>query len=181
MRALAGPFVQVGDVTMQPSLKQFGRAGMAWLTALSVTLGALAPLAPVASLAAVAEARPLAVPVAGVSLDLPAEGFIGEDIAFTVTFDNASPVNVGYGPYIDLFMPLSGVDGTGSGGLNDGLSLLTATYLGSPVALTTLDYPAGSNVTHPLTGLSVACPAAMPGYTGPSPFHWQLQRHYPAV
>jgi len=153
--------------------KSFARALASLVAISSMLLGGLALNVPLAAVQ-VAEARPLFAPIASVSLGVPAEGFIGEDVAFTVTFDNASAVDVGYGPYIDLYLPLSGVDGTGSGGVNDGLSLLTASYLGSPVTTFTLDCPSSGSINHPLTGLSTACPAPMAGYTGPLPYHWQL-------
>jgi fimbrial isopeptide formation D2 family protein/uncharacterized repeat protein (TIGR01451 family) len=93
-------------------------------------------------------------------LAVPSSGFIGESVTFTVAFDNASanPTDVGYGPYIDLFMPISGADGLG-GATDDGLSFTSATYLGAPVVNVITPCPAGSTVVHPYTGLNVSCPA----------------------
>ena len=133
------------------------------------------PAAPILGPASSRAPAPLALTAAdaSVALSVPAGPFIGTDVNFTVTFDNISATDPGYGPYVDLYLPLSGVDGTG-GGPNDGLSLTSATFLGATLANTVIDCPAGSSITHPLTQLTVNCPAAMATYTGPAPFHWQL-------
>ncbi len=114
-------------------------------------------------------ARPLAAPTPAVSVSLPAAPFIGDTITINATFSNT--VDTGYGPYIDLFLPLSGADGD-VGGTNDGISFLSAAFLGAPVTTDVLDCPAGGTVTHPLTGLSVTCPAQPIGLF--SPFVWQM-------
>ena len=117
-----------------------------------------------------------AVPVPVAALDVPTEAFIGADIDFTVTFDNAAanPADAGYGPYIDLFLPKSGIDGATPPPGNDGITFNTAAYLGEPVASVLLDCPAGGTATHPLTGLAVTCPATPANYTGAAPYVWQL-------
>ncbi len=117
-----------------------------------------------------------AVPVPVAALDVPSEAFIGADVDFTVTFDNAAanPVDAGYGPYIDLFLPKSGIDGATPAPGNDGITFNTAAYLGEPVASVLLDCPAGGTATHPLTGLAVTCPATPANYTGAAPYVWQL-------
>jgi hypothetical protein len=123
------------------------------------------------SLSGAGSVRPLFAPVPGVTLNAPANPFIGDPLTITVTFDNTGPDN-GYGPYIDLFLPLSGADGLSGGGPNDGISFVSATYLGLPVTTNVLNCPAGSTVTHPLTGQTITCPAQPPGLY--SPFTWQL-------
>jgi len=123
------------------------------------------------SLSGAGSARPLFAPVPGVMLNAPASPFIGEPLTFTVTFDNTGP-DTGYGPYIDLYLPLSGADGLSGGGPNDGISFVSASYLGQSVTTNVLDCPAGSTVTHPLTGQTITCPAQPPGLY--SPFTWQL-------
>ena len=50
-----------------------------------------------------------ATPVA--TLDVPSSGFIGESFSFTVTFDNTSTTDEGFGPFIDLILPRNGADG----------------------------------------------------------------------
>jgi len=106
------------------------------------------------------------------TLNVPAQAPIGGTVSFSVTFDNTDPTNTGYGPYIDLFLPFSGADGLSGGGPNDGISFVSATYLGSSVTTNLLNCPAGSTVTHPLTGQTIACPAQPGGLY--SPFTWQL-------
>lgn len=117
-----------------------------------------------------AQARPLQAAVPNVSLSAPTAPFIGDAITITANFSN-SGADTGYGPYIDLFLPLSGVDGT-TGGSNDGISFNNATYLGAPLTTNVLNCPAGTSVSHPLTGLTVACPAQPAGLF--SPFVWQM-------
>ncbi len=79
---------------------------------------------------------------------------------------------VGYGPYIDLFLPLSGKDGLTDGGPNDGISFNSATFLNQPVATQVISCPAGSSIIHPLTNLEVTCPAQPAGLY--APFEWQM-------
>ena len=115
-------------------------------------------------------ARPAALPTPSVGVSItPAAPFIGNTIAINATFSNAN--DTGYGPYMDIFLPLSGADGT-TGGANDGISFLNANYLGATVTTNVLNCPAGSTVTHPLTGLSVNCPAQPAGLF--NPFIWQM-------
>ncbi|NOK63059.1 MAG: hypothetical protein GFH27_549279n510 [Chloroflexi bacterium AL-W] len=91
-------------------------------------------------------------------LDVPTNLFTGEPLSFSVSFDNTG-ADTGYGPYIDLFLPKSGTDGTAAGGNNDGITITNANYLGGSVSSSTLDCPTGNTVTHPLTGnLSPAPP-----------------------
>lgn len=120
----------------------------------------------------VALEAPLAVTPAA-SLDVPATSMIGEGFSFTVTFDNTGAgAEVGYGPYVDLFLPIGGVDGTSSGGPNDGVSFASATYLGAAVNSVTLACAPGGTITHPLTGLTVTCPPLPPGFD--ASFTWQF-------
>jgi len=118
-----------------------------------------------------AEARPRAAPSPGVALQVPASPLLGEALTLTLTFDNTGS-DPGYGPYIDLFLPLSGADGQSGGGPDDGISFSSADYLGLPATTSLLDCPSGSTATHPLTGQTITCPAQPPGLY--SPFVWQL-------
>lgn len=56
---------------------------------------------------------PAAVPL--VNLAVPPQPFLGEQMTFTLRFDNVSAVatDVGYGPYIDLTLPATGGNGAG--------------------------------------------------------------------
>src|SRR5262245_36241560 len=82
------------------------------------------------------EARitPAAEPLATL-VNVPSQSLIGENLSFTVRFDNTSPTDVGYGPYVDLYLPATGIDGRVSAP-NDGITFVGATYLGAPVQAT---------------------------------------------
>ena len=77
------------------------------------------------------ERRPLFMPVAGVALGVPSEVFIGQEFTFTASFSNnantsdADPADTGYGPFIDLVFPVTGVDG------DDGIDFVSASYGGA--------------------------------------------------
>ncbi len=96
----------------------------------------------------------LAQPVPSTSLDVPAESMLGEQVDFTVTFDNTSATDTGYGPFIDLVFPVNGADGAAGTDTPDGLDFVSATYLGAAVETTVLTFPddgGGSGcVDHPL-------------------------------
>ncbi|MFV3308076.1 VCBS domain-containing protein [Pseudomonas sp. NY15181] len=67
---------------------------------------------------------------------------LGDTFTFDVIFSNPS-TQVGYAPYIDLFMPATGRDG------NDGATFVSATYLGQAVKFTPVTFDANGNATHP--------------------------------
>ena len=111
-----------------------------------------------------AVARPLGDPTPGVTIDAPAEVFIGEVFEFTVTFANptldANPLtNTGYGPFVDLILPATGVDG------NDGITFNSATYLGAPVVTTVQVIPASGCITHPYAVDTTGVPVQVCGLT----------------
>ncbi len=95
-----------------------------------------------------------AVPVAGLSLS--AQSMIGESLQFNVSFDNqpSGPSPTGYGPYVDLFIDATGADGVSPGGAEptdfDGLSGLTASYLGATLTPIAVTLGPGGTYTHPL-------------------------------
>jgi hypothetical protein len=72
----------------------------------------------------VALARPRMAPAPSVSLGVPAQVPLGEAFSFTVSFDNTSAVgsDVGYGPIVDLLLPINGADGN-AGTTPDGIAL----------------------------------------------------------
>jgi uncharacterized repeat protein (TIGR01451 family)/fimbrial isopeptide formation D2 family protein len=80
--------------------------------------------------------------VPAVSFSGLGDPFIGESTAFTVIFDNAGTAP-GYGPYIDLILPVTGTDG------DDGLSYSTATHLGVQLTPVVLTFDAAGQATHP--------------------------------
>jgi uncharacterized repeat protein (TIGR01451 family)/fimbrial isopeptide formation D2 family protein len=91
---------------------------------------------------------PVDPPVPVVSVSTTGSPLVGQSVGIDLTFVNASTANAGYGPYVDLRLPL-GADGY------DGLTFEGATYLGAAVTATQLVAtgtagPEGSAcVTHP--------------------------------
>jgi len=83
---------------------------------------------------------------------------IGEDAQISFTFDNTSNVDVGYAPYLDVRFDSDGADGAGPE-IDDGITSLAASFLGSPIVPLISVVCTGSGVTHPLHGQTVACPA----------------------
>jgi LPXTG-site transpeptidase (sortase) family protein len=71
-------------------------------------------------------ASPEFTALADVSTTIPTDVFIGDSFSFTVLFENSGDT-VGYGPYIDMVFPSSGIDG------DDGVTFLGASYFGLPV------------------------------------------------
>ena len=63
--------------------------------------------------------------------------FLGEQVQVAVRFDNQHVSDVGYGPFVDLQIPVNGADGVGGVGA-DGLTFVSATYLGTSVSATVL-------------------------------------------
>ncbi len=124
-------------------------------------------LAPVIALTLAVSAG--AAPVPSVALDVPAESMLGEQVRFTLTFDNAGDAP-GYGPWIDLVLPLNGADGAAGTDTPDGLSFVSATHLGVPLATTVLAFPDDGGglgcVDHPFAVDSAHQPLQVCGTTG---------------
>ena len=91
---------------------------------------------------------PVDPPVPTVELPATISALIGQDVGIDLQFRNTSLSHTGFGPYIDLQLPL-GADG------DDGLAFKSATYLGAAVTATQLvaagtDGPGGSScIVHP--------------------------------
>jgi hypothetical protein len=116
--------------------------------------------------------RALSASNASVALNVPADVSLGTAFDFTVTFDNTSGSDTGYGPYFDVYLPLSGADGLSALGSNDGIHFVSASYISSGMTpIATLDCPEGTTLTHPLTHQTVTCPSQTGLY---DPFTWQL-------
>ncbi len=100
--------------------------------------------------------QPAAIPAATFS-GVPTDAMLGDRVSFNVLFDNTSPTDPGFGPFLDLFLDTTGPDG---GASPDGFDTtnLTATYLGQPLPNVTLVPITGATFTHPLTGLSTSVP-----------------------
>ncbi len=110
-----------------------------WLLAIGIGLLATSNAAP-------AQARPSSAPTESVTLNVPSQVMIGQDFSFTATFANNS-AETGYGPIIGVILPTNGADGNGNTSLPlDGITFLSATYLGAPVVATAQVFP-GSGIT----------------------------------
>lgn len=90
-----------------------------------------------------AMARPNLAPLPVVSIGVASQVPLGESFSFTVTFDNTSgnPSDVGYGPILDLILPVNGADGNAGTDTPDGINFSGATYLGVPLTSTLLPFP----------------------------------------
>ncbi len=100
-----------------------------------------------------------ATPVPSVTLNVPATPSLGEAFDFTVTFDNAG-TSTGYGPFVDLVLPASGIDG------DDGISFVNATYLGEVVEFERRIIPANGCLNHPFLVDSLNNPLEVCGTPG---------------
>ncbi|GJG97587.1 VCBS domain-containing protein [Cupriavidus pauculus] len=68
---------------------------------------------------------------------------IGGDASVNVTFTNPSS-QPGYAPYLDVLMPTTGYDG------DDGVSFVSATYLGTPLVAHVVTFGADGTALHPI-------------------------------
>ncbi|MDM0110600.1 VCBS domain-containing protein [Variovorax sp. J22R133] len=82
---------------------------------------------------------------------------LGGQFSFTASFTNPSS-QVGFAPFIDVFLPATGKDG------DDGATFVSATYLGQAIKTYTVTFDANGDATHPLakdiTGAAVVLHAA---------------------
>ena len=87
---------------------------------------------------------------AGPTTDLSggASVLLGDTFTFTVTFSN-STTDTGYAPFIDLFFPATGKDGAGAE-IDDGITFVSATYLGQNLVAHVLTFDANGQASHPL-------------------------------
>lgn len=81
-------------------------------------------------------------PIPTVQVGLQTSAFIGETVGFDVSFWNASPSQPGYGPYVDIRLPVG--DDAG-----DGMSFINATYLTQSVTATQLHPDEFGHAPHP--------------------------------
>ncbi|MFD0878392.1 DUF4347 domain-containing protein, partial [Variovorax dokdonensis] len=78
----------------------------------------------------------------------------GDDVllgsTFTVTASFTNPAaEVGYAPFIDVFIPATGKDGVGAE-VDDGVTFVSATYQGQVIKSYVLTFDANGQATHPL-------------------------------
>ena len=125
------------------------------VTLISLRVAVLAALA-VAQLAAPAPMA-WAAPTPSTTITTPTTVMLGEPVTFTVSFANTGGVGeVGYGPYLNVELPIEGADGAGAA-TDDGLSFTSASYLGSTLTPKIAPFLCTGTYTHPLTGLTTAC------------------------
>lgn len=96
-------------------------------------------------------------PEPSVAVDMPAEALIGESFEIDLHFTNESdgPGAVGYGPFVDLVFPLTGIDE------DDGINFNTAAFLGADVDASEATFPDDGGgqgcVDHPLVSGATVC------------------------
>ncbi|GAB4429363.1 MAG: hypothetical protein OHK0015_13220 [Chloroflexi bacterium OHK40] len=100
-----------------------------------------------------------------VTLSVPADVPLGESFTFTATFDNTSAIDTGYGPFIDLVLPTTGADGADTE-TDDGITFLSASYLGAAVTARSFTFPSTGCVEHPYARLSTGDKALVCGTPG---------------
>lgn len=105
-----------------------------------------------------------AQPVATATVTPPASPLIGDPLVFPVTFDNTGSAT-GFGPFIDVVLPATGADGAGAA-LDDGITFVSATYLGTPVTAVTLIFDNAGNATHPFARTIAGAPVVVTGTPG---------------
>ncbi|AGI24460.1 outer membrane adhesin like protein [Pseudomonas sp. ATCC 13867] len=85
---------------------------------------------------------PDASPTVSISMPSP-DVLLGDSFNFNIDLRNSSS-QVGFAPYIDLFLPATGKDG------DDGIRFVSASYLGQAVKSYVVTFDASGNATHPL-------------------------------
>jgi len=109
-----------------------------------------------AQAAALEPAPAYAKALPSVGLIIPASAFIGEDVNFSVTFDNLGTAadDTGYGPFVDVVIDTTGADAHLSGGPYDGLgtSSITAFFLDTAISGSNffiIPFDAAGHALHP--------------------------------
>ena len=114
----------------------------------------------------------VAQPLPDIQVPASPIALLGEDVEVQLRFSNvsATSADVGFGPFVDLVIPVNGVDGAAGTQLADGLSFLSASYLGLPVSKVESTFPGDGGgtgcVDHPLAMADVSTPLQVCGTTG---------------
>lgn len=158
------------------AVERFIKIIFLFLLTVAFLLGSIPPSAQAAPDPEIEQA-PFYAPTASVSLDVPTNVMVGENFTFTATFANTSgtSTDVGYGPFIDIVFPVTGVDGAGAA-VDDGIDFLGGTYLGSVVTAVQNTFGAANTggcsgglgpVTHPYAvTLTTGAPVTVCGVPG---------------
>ena len=112
---------------------------------LEATAGMVTPRLPFSADAISGYDSVLDAPTATVSLSGPTSILLGNSFTETLTFRNSATNGVGYGPFVELFVP---TDTVISDGANEAVTLTSATYLGSAVSFQAITLTS-SDVAHP--------------------------------
>ncbi|ARU88113.1 VCBS domain-containing protein [Pseudomonas sp. M30-35] len=73
---------------------------------------------------------------------------LGSNFTFTLNFSNTSS-DAGYAPFVDVFLPTTGIDGAGTE-IDDGISFVSASYLGQSLVAHVITFDANGQAVHPL-------------------------------
>ncbi|MGB7343551.1 MAG: isopeptide-forming domain-containing fimbrial protein [Pirellulaceae bacterium] len=125
------------------------------------------------------DARIVFAAIPAVTIDAPAEVFLGETADVSVTFDNAHATDAGFGPFVDVLLPRNGADGV-NGVDMDGFSYVTgsANFLGAALTTTVLVFPNDGGgvgaVDHPYAVDNTGTPLQVTGNTGDQLLVFQL-------
>ncbi len=125
---------------------------------------ALAPM--LASMAMAADPLPEA------QLEPPERSLLGQRVSLSLTFDNAAPEPGadGYGPFVDLLLPVGGTDGAAGVDTPDGLDFLSLSYLGAGLPVQSFQFPDDGGgrgcVQHPLAKDASQMPLEVCGIAG---------------
>ena len=102
--------------------------------------------------------------------EMPKEVSPGHDFTFTLTFENTGTA-MGYGPYIDLYLPALGIDDESGNGPCDGITFVQADQLqASPPTLLLNTFPASGHAIRPTTAtppMSCTKPVSVASIGGP--------------
>ena len=102
-------------------------------------------------------------------LNAAQSGFIGTTQTVNLRFDNTgSGAETGYAPYIDVILPINGNDGAGfdNNPVNDGVTLIGATYLGRPLVQTQVTFNNFGQAQHPFARDAAGNPIIVTGSPG---------------
>ncbi|MEZ6063244.1 MAG: hypothetical protein R3C19_23095, partial [Planctomycetaceae bacterium] len=118
------------------------------------------------------ESRLLLAVTPAVAVNAPGETFIGESFDLQLSFDNTGTgAETGYGPIIDVILPVNGADGAAGTSTADGFNTTgSATYLGASVTTIDLTFPddggGTGSVQHPYFVDASGAPLTVSGTAG---------------
>ncbi|MGB0927580.1 MAG: beta strand repeat-containing protein, partial [Pikeienuella sp.] len=104
-----------------------------------------------------------------VSIEGPEGGSVdpgAENVPFTITFDNASPTDVGFAPFVNVLLPTNGADGVDPAEIDDGVTFDSATFLGTPIVPVELVFDENGEAVHPLAVDANGDPLIITGVEG---------------